>query len=147
MVLKFHPIQVVISLPLWMKLIMSQLLLLFLCTFWSFFSYSGGVLVSKYNRPFYCYWLIYFGYSVYFNAQSIDILNCLRSVGIIVLTTESGLNSLKVVFTGKLPTKASICQCFDVFSVRPPQIFQVQVKISSIWPVFLDYLSVFYDYV
>ena len=31
-------------------------------------------------------------------------------------------------------------------SVRPPQIFQVQAKISTVRPVFPDYLSVSYDY-
>ena len=39
-----------------------------------------------------------------------------------------------------------IFRCFDVFSVRPPQKFQVQAKISTIRPVFPDYLSVSYDY-
>ena len=37
-------------------------------------------------------------------------------------------------------------RCFDVCSVRPPQIFQVQAKISAVRPVFPDYLSGFYDY-
>ena len=36
--------------------------------------------------------------------------------------------------------------CFDVYSVRPSQIFQVQAKISTVRPVFSDYLSVSYDY-
>ena len=35
---------------------------------------------------------------------------------------------------------------FDVFSKRPPQIFQVQAKISTIRPAFPDYLSISYDY-
>ena len=47
LVLKLYPIQVVISLPLWIKLTMGQLLLLFLCNFCSFFSYVGGVLVTN----------------------------------------------------------------------------------------------------
>ena len=33
-----------------------------------------------------------------------------------------------------------------VFSVRPPKIFQVQVKMPTIRSVFPDYLSVSYDY-
>ena len=37
--------QVVISLPLWMKLSMGQLLLFFLCSFCSIFSYVKGVLI------------------------------------------------------------------------------------------------------
>ena len=43
--------------------------------------------------------------------------------------------------------KATIFRCFDVSSVRPPQIFQVQAKISTVRPVFPNYLSVSYDYV
>ena len=45
--LKLYPIQVVLSLPLWLKLTMGQLLLFFLCTFCSFFGYVGGVLVTN----------------------------------------------------------------------------------------------------
>ena len=47
LVLKLYPIQVVISLPLWIKLTIVQLLLVFLCSFNSFFSYVGGVLVTN----------------------------------------------------------------------------------------------------
>ena len=36
--------------------------------------------------------------------------------------------------------------CFDVCCVWPPQIFQAQAKISTVRPVFSDYLSVSYDY-
>ena len=36
--------------------------------------------------------------------------------------------------------------CFDVCSVRPPQIFPVQAKISTVRPVFPNYISVSYDY-
>ena len=45
-------------------------------------------------------------------------------------------------FHRAIPHKASIFCCFDVFSVRPPQIFQVQAEISTKRPVFLEYLSV-----
>ena len=47
LVLKLCPIQVVISLPLWIKLTMGQLLLFFLCNFSSFFSYVGGIPVTN----------------------------------------------------------------------------------------------------
>ena len=47
LVLKLCPIQVVISLPLWIKLTMDQLLLFFLCNFSSFFSYVGGIPVTN----------------------------------------------------------------------------------------------------
>ena len=46
LVLKLCPIQVVISLPLWIKLTMGQLLLFFLCNFSSSFSYVGGIPVT-----------------------------------------------------------------------------------------------------
>ena len=42
--------------------------------------------------------------------------------------------------------KPAIFHCFHVFSVRPSLKFQVQVKISTISPVFSGYLSVSYDY-
>ena len=59
---------------------------------------------------------------------------------------ESGENSLKVVFTEQFLTKATTFCCFDVFSVRPPQIFQFQTKKMLIRPVFPDYLFVCYNY-
>ena len=38
----------------------------------------------------------------------------------------------------------TIFRCFNVFSVLPLQIFQVQTKISTIRPVFVDHLSAFF---
>ena len=76
-----------------------------------------------------------------------DLLNCLRSIGTIFITTEIGQNSLKVIFTEQFFTKATIFRCFDVFLLLPPQILQVQGKISTMRPVFQDYLSISYDYV
>ena len=43
-------------------------------------------------------------------------------------------------------TKVIIFRCFDGCSVWPPQILQVQGKMSTVQPVFPDYLSVSYDY-
>ena len=48
LVLKLYPIQVVISLPLWIKLTMGLLLLFFLCNFRSFFSYVGCTLITNF---------------------------------------------------------------------------------------------------
>ena len=45
--LKLGPTQVVISVPLWVKLTIAQLLLFFLCNFSSFFSYVGGIPVTN----------------------------------------------------------------------------------------------------
>ena len=53
LVLKLSPIQVVISLPLWVNLTMGQLLLFFLCNFSSIFSYVRGI-----QSLFTDYWLI-----------------------------------------------------------------------------------------
>ena len=73
-----------------------------------------------------------------------DLLSYLRIVDIIVVATVSGQNSLKVIFTKKFLTetvKAAKFCFFDVFSVRPPQKFQVLAKISTIQRVFADYLK------
>ena len=75
-----------------------------------------------------------------------DILNCLIILVTMVVTTRSGYNSLKVIFTKQLLTKVTIFCCCDVCSVQPPQIFKVQAKISIVWPMFPDYLSFSYDY-
>ena len=64
-----------------------------------------------------------------------------------VITTESGKNNLKVICTKQFLPKVTIFRCFDVCCVRPPQIFQVQAKVSAVQHVLPDCLSVFYDYV
>ena len=85
-VLKLYPIQV-ISLPLWIKLTMSQLLLLFMYNFCSLLNYVGGVPIPN---LFQCYWFIYFGYLANYSTQRAiviifliccNLLNCLRSAG------------------------------------------------------------------
>ena len=105
----------------------------------------------------YSYWLIgIFWLSASYNTQGAfailflicrDLLNCLRSRGTMVITTQSGWNSLKVIFTEQFLTKVAIFRCFDVYSVLPPQIFQAQAKISKVRPVFPDYLSVSYGFI
>ena len=52
-----------------------------------------------------------------------------------------------MILTEQFLTKATIFLCFGACSVRPPQIFQVEPKISAVRPVLPDYLSVSYDYV
>ena len=75
------------------------------------------------------------------------LLNCFRSISTTtVIARENSKNSLKVIFTKKSSLKAAIFLCFDVFPLQPTQKFQVQAKISRIWPVFPDCLSVNYDY-
>ena len=77
-----------------------------------------------------------------------DFLNCLRSVYTIVLTIKK--RKAKPVSKQsplrKFSLKAAIFCCFDVRPLKPPQKFQVQAKISTIPPVFPDYLSISYDY-
>ena len=96
LVLKLYPIQVVISLPLWIKLTMGQLLLLFLCNFCSFFNYVRGVLVTNF---FSLLFIDIFGNSANYNTGGefvtiflicSDLLNWLRGNGTIVIITESG---------------------------------------------------------
>ena len=120
----------------------------FICSFCGFFSYVGGVLVTK---PFFTviHWYIL---AIQQTKSICDNLfdlqrssELLRSVGTIVITTESRKNSLKAIFTKQSLKKATIFSCFDVYPVRSPHIFQIQVKISTIRPVFPDY-SVSYDY-
>ena len=92
-----YPFQVVISLLLWIKLTMVQLLFLFLCNFCSFFIYAEVVLISRLPTFFHCSWLIYFCYSANCNKRGAfvkiylihsDLLICLRSVGTIVITIK-----------------------------------------------------------
>ena len=52
LVLKLCPIQVVVSLPLWIKLTMNQLLLCFLSNFSSFLSYVRGIPVTNHFSLF-----------------------------------------------------------------------------------------------
>ena len=128
---------------------------LFLCNFWSFFSYVGGVLVTKLfsllltdryilaiqqiitreEHLWYSFWSV--------AAFWLSVL--IRSAGTIVITTESGQNNLKVISTKQFLTKTTIFRCFDVFSVRPTKIFQVQAKISTIRAAFPNCLSHSYD--
>ena len=99
--------------------------------------------------------MIYFGYLANYNKRAAfathflicsDLLDCLRSVGTMVITTESSWNSLKIIFTKQSFTKVTIFCYFDVCSVRPPKIFHIQGKISTVQSVFPDYLSLSYDY-
>ena len=92
LVLKLYPIQVVISLPLKIKLTIGQLLLVFLWNYCSFLSYVEGALITI-LFPL----LLIDGYSANYNTQGAffiifficsDLLNFLRSVSTIVITTE-----------------------------------------------------------
>ena len=80
-------------------------------------------------------------------------------VGDVLVTNHSSL-LLIGIYSGKCSTLGTfviiflICSdlldchifcCFDVFTVWPPHVFQVQTKISTIRPVFQDCLSVSYD--
>ena len=132
---------------------MGQLLLFFLCNFSCFFSYVGGIPVTNHfsllliliGRQ------LQFGYSANYKTQGVfvilflicsNFLNILRSLGTMVIITESGQNRLKVIFTDQFVPKVAIFRCFDVCSVWPPQIFKVQAKISTVRPVLPAYLPV-----
>ena len=86
-------LKILISIALWIKLITDQLLLLFLCNFCSFFIRRR----SPSNQSFLLLLMICFSYAANYNTRgafviifltSSDLLNHLRSVGTIVVTTE-----------------------------------------------------------
>ena len=93
-----------------------------------------------------CYWLIYFVYLSNYNTQTVaaiflncrEFLNCLRSVGTIVVTSKTSISN-----SSQHPLFFAVL----MYSFGgPPQIFQVQVKILTIQPEFPEYLSISYDY-
>ena len=97
LVLKLYSIQIVISLLLWIKLTMGQLLLFFLCNFCSFFRYVGGVLVTNlFSLLLTDSYILAVQQIITQEAFVIlflicsDLRNCLRSIGTMVITTEKG---------------------------------------------------------
>lgn len=66
------------------------------------------------------------------------LLKCFRTVCIIAIRTKNSQNSISVISKGNPLSK----QYFDVFPVRPPQKFQVQPKICTMWRLFPEYLTV-----
>ena len=150
LVLKLYPIQIIISFPFWIKLIMVQLMLFFLCNFSSFFSYVGVILVSNLISLLLIdiFWL----FIILWHTRSIckNLFDLQRSSELPQKCWHRSRNKrkwLKQPQSHFREAKATIFCCFDVFSVRPPQIFHVQTKISTKRPVFPDYLSVSYDYI
>ena len=131
---------------------MGQLLLFFLHNVSIFFSYVGGIpatyhfslfLIDKYILAI----QQIITHKEHLRYSFLNLLNFLRTLCTMIITTESGQDSLRVVFTEQLLVKVIIFRCFDVSSVQPTQIFQVQAKISAVRLVFPDSLSVCYDYV
>ena len=133
---------------------MGQLLLFFLCNFSSFFSYVGGILVTNHfsllliNRYILAIRQIitheeHLRYSLWSAAIFWTALEALAPWSQQQNMAKTTSTSLSLINSSQ---KSSFFCCFDVCSVRPPQIFQVQVKISTVRPVFPDYLSVSYDY-
>ena len=127
-----------------------------LCNFSSVVSYVEGILVTNHFSLLLIAW-VYFGYSANYNTQGSlailflicsDLLNCFRSLCTMVITTESGWNSIKVIFTEQFFTKVAFFCSFFMFwyYVRPPKISQVQAKILTVRLVFPHYLSTSYDY-
>ena len=99
LVLKLCPIQVVISLSLWIKLTMDQLLLIFLCNFSSFFSYVKGILVTNHFSLLLIDGYIVGIHEIITHSEHLrqiqflicsDLLNCIRRLGTMVITAEGG---------------------------------------------------------
>ena len=67
LILKLCPIQVFISLPLWVKHTMGQLLLFFLCNVSSLFTYVRGVPVTNLFSLLLIDRELYFDYSANYN--------------------------------------------------------------------------------
>ena len=96
--------------------------------------------------------LIYFGYANCNTQEAFaiiffiytNLLNCLV-VCTVMISMKNGYNESKSSPPRKLSLQAAIFCYFDVLSIRPPQKFQAQGRISTIRPVFLVYLSVSYD--
>ena len=166
-----YPIQV--SPLLWIKFTMSKLLLLFLCNFYSFFSYVRGALVT---RTFcHCYWLIYFVYSANYNTRGAfviiflicsDLLNSLESVGTIVITTEMVKTASKLFSLSnsslKSPLLPFLCTATINISSSNENInntarvsrlsFCLWLYLNTLWKdlttlfLFLDFLIISLDY-
>ena len=154
LVLKVYPIQVIISLPLWVKLTMGQLLLIFLCSFSSFFSYVRGILVANHfsllliagcilaiqqiithNEHFrYSFWSV----AIFWTASE-TLIPWLKQHEV----TERASQSFSL--PNQFFPKITIFRCFDVCSVRSPKIFDLQGKKSTVRPLFPGYNSVSYD--
>ena len=122
-----------------------------------FFWHARGVPLTN-PQPFLLLLIICFGCTANYNRQEAfaiiflicgNFLNCLRRVGTIAVTTESDLNNLKVISTKKFfieTVKAATFRFLDLFTVRPPQKFQVPAKITTMHPVFSHYLSASYEH-
>ena len=121
---------------------MDQLLLLFWCNFCSFFSSVGGVLVTNLFSLLLTDRYILAMQQII--TQKEHLWKSFWSVAIFWIALEAW--HLKVIFTKQFLTKTTISRCFDVFSVQPLPIFQVQAKTSTIRHVFPDDISVSHDY-
>ena len=108
---------------------MGQLLLFFCATSAVFFICSGGVLINI-LLPFFTV-IDGRGFAIKYLIRS-DLLNCLRRVGTIAITTESGQNRLKIIFTNNILTESSH---FSLFWCIPcaatPEISSVSEDINN----------------
>ena len=131
LVLKLYPIQVVISLSLWTKFTMGQLLLFFLCNFSSFFSLRWR---CPRNQPFFTVIDSYvdFGYSANYNPRGAfcdTLFDLQQSSELPQKPLYHGHNNRKWLklpqshFHSTIPCKVTIFCCFDVCFVRPPEKF------------------------
>ena len=134
---------------------MGQLLLFFLRNFSSFFSHTGGIPASNHfsllvlliDRYILTIHQIITQRSIcdtYFDLQRSSELP--QKPWHHVHNDINWLKQPQIHFYLAAPSKVPIFRCFDVCSVRPHQTFQVQSKISTVRPVFPDYLSVSCDY-
>ena len=128
LVLKLCPIQVITSLRLWIKLTMGQLLPFSLCNFSSFFSYVGGILITNHFSLLLIERYILTIQQIITHEEHLrhfflicnDLLNCLRSLGTMVITTQLAKTASNSFSRSYSSQKVTIFRCFDVWSARPP---------------------------
>ena len=144
--------KVAISPPLYIKLTMGQLLLLFLWNFCSFFSYVKGVLVTNLSSLLLIdiFWL----FSKLYHTRSIcdNLFYLKRSSELPQKRWHHSHNNRKWLKQPQSNFYEAIthkCHHFSLFwciLCTATQIFQVQAKISTIRPVFPGYVSVSYEH-
>ena len=148
LVLKLYPMQVVISLPLWTKLTVIQLLLLFLCNFCSF--QLRWSCPSKQLPPtfFHC-----FSYLGNYNTRRVFVIifDLQRSSKLPQKRRHHSYNNRKWLkhsqghFGWAIPHSATLFPLFVcIFCMATPDISSSSTNINN--AVYPDYLSVCYDY-
>ena len=155
LVLKLCHIQVVISLPLWIKLTMGPLLLFYLCNFSSIFSYVGCIPVTN---PFSLLLIDRYILAIQqIITHKVHFQYSFWSVAIFWTSSEQPwhhghnnrkwLKQPKIHFYWAIPSKSCHFSLFWCMLCTATPDISSSSKISTARSVFADYLSNSYDYV